>query len=242
MTESPKQILQRYSKSLTFHAGLSEKEISEFESQLPGKLPSDIRELLTFSAGFEVQPESISTFPYIRHVQPLAFRGTNSIAFPIFGYLVDLLHDGAGNFWVLEVDPNGSWRSVFFASHDPPVIVIQARNLSDFLLQILEPALSTPPRALRHIHDRVADEIWRSDPWITSLDEARGSLDDKLRVFAESVSAGFHIVDLRRTEIGSGFSWGKAGPDADLRRCGTELLFAIQDRRPGFWERLFSKR
>lgn len=242
MSESPKQILQRYSTSVRLEPGLPDHEIAAFESQLPEKLPPEIRELLMFSAGFEVHPESISGFPYTRHVQPFAFTGTNGIAFPVFPCLVDLLHDGAGNFWVVEVDAHGTWGHVFFASHDPPVIAVQAGGLSEFMLQVLEPALSSPTRALRHVHDRATTEIWRSDPWITSRQDARVSEDPVLRNFAESVPEGFHIADLRKGEIGSGFSWGKAGPDTEIRRCGSELLFAFEEKRPGFWKRLFSSK
>jgi hypothetical protein len=245
LTETPTQILQRYSpgsaSSITLNPGLSEQEISEFQSLLPRPLPAEIRELLTFSSGFEVHRETISGFPFIRHSQPLLFTGTNSFAFPVFEYLVDLLHDGAGNFWVLEVDAHGNWGPVFFGSHDPPVIAIQARNLNEFLLQVLEPALAPPHRALRFVHDEATAEIWRTDPWLTPQLQGNASEDATLREFANSLPERFQIADLRKAEIGSGFSWGKAGPNADVRRCGTELLFAVEQKRPGFWSRVFSR-
>src|SRR5689334_8432785 len=51
-----------------------------------------------------------------------------------------MLPDGFGNFWVVDVDPEtGVWGAVFFACHDPSVIVVQAPDLATFLQQLLDP-------------------------------------------------------------------------------------------------------
>jgi hypothetical protein len=46
---------------------------------------------------------------------------------------------------------NGAWGAVFFVSHDPPVIVIQAARLEEFLSQVLDPTRSEPQNAPSHV-------------------------------------------------------------------------------------------
>ena len=43
-------------------------------------------------------------------------------------------------------------------------------------------------------------------------------------------------VQVPATEIGSGFSWGKAGPNAHIRRNGAELVFGVGQKAPWVFE------
>jgi hypothetical protein len=57
--------------------------------------------------------------------------------------------------------------------------------------------------------------------------EARQSGDPELRAFAEGLDQGALIADLREARIGSGFAWGRYGPQTQVQRAGSQLLFAI---------------
>jgi len=49
--------------------------------------------------------------------------------------------------------------------------------------------------------------------------------------FARQLPDNFGLADLRPREVGSGFSWGLAGPNAEVRRDRAELLFVLSRRR-----------
>ena len=85
--------------------------------------------------------------------------------------------------------------------------------------------------------DRLFD-IWRANPGAKSYEECMGSGDDDLKTFAEELGPKFRVVDMRKPEIGFGFSWGRYGPSTVVRRYGMKPIFAYEQRR-GFLSRLF---
>jgi len=233
MSRTPKELLERLSHEVTLLPGLSEHEIAQFQEQLPRLLPDEIRQLFLYSSGF--------AHPLLGTVR---FNGVaGGVEFPLLPSSVSLLGDGCGNFWVADINvSNGVWGPIFFVCHDPPVIAIQARDLADFLSQILLPEETDPTEALKYVQKEAVTKIWMDDPWLTSVDEARRAQDHAVSKFAGQLPDNFRIADLRSTKVGSGFSWGKAGPDADIRRYGSELIFGVEQRAPGFLTRMFSKR
>ena len=126
MSSTLKELLERLSQSVTLLPGLSEREIAQFQEQLPGPLPEEIRQLLLYSAGFDSKPQSIR-----QRAGSVHFTGHEGFELAeVFARSVPLLPDGCGNFWVVDINPqNGAWGSVFYACHDPAVIVVQARDL-----------------------------------------------------------------------------------------------------------------
>ncbi len=219
--------------------GLSEDEITRFAEKLPGPLPDDVRELLKFSAGF--------SFPlgFLREeIGTVQFQGTNQFAFPdaTIPCAIDLLGDGCGNFWVVDVDgKSGNWGPVYFACHDPAVVVVQAEDLAQFLVQTLDPSGSNPPDALKHVAREAVMKIWQEDPWLVPVSEARESGDETVSNFTKQLPETFYVADLRSKKIGSGFSWGLS-PNFEVRRAGTESIFAVQRKAAGFFEKLLSGR
>src|SRR6267378_3758005 len=152
MPNTPKQILERFSQRVTLLPGLSEEEIAQFQKGKPGRLPDHIRALLSYSAGF--------LLPSVGNVH---FTGTGGFEFSnAFPGSLALLADGSGNFWVVDINPsNGEWGTIFFVSHDPPVLVVQAPELGEFLLQILEPSESNPKNALNYVRKEAVPRIWK---------------------------------------------------------------------------------
>jgi hypothetical protein len=233
MSSTPKELLERFSQTVTLLPGLSEQEIARFQERLPGALPDDVHQLLLYSAGFDSKP-----FGTVR------FSGHGLFEYAeVFPKSLPLLPDDCGNFWVVDVNPqNGAWGSVFYACHDPAVIVVQARDLMMFLSQLLDPSQSEPKDAVHYVHDQAASLIWEHDPWLVPVQDAQKAQDAVISKFAEQLPDNFRIADLRSAEIGSGFSWGKAGPTAGIRRNGTDLIFAVEQKSPGFLSRMFSRR
>ena len=212
--------------------GLSNEKIAQFESRLRCRLPEHMRELLSYSAGF-----SVSSLGTVR------FTGDNDFEFSnAFPRSRALLADGCGNFWVTDIDPTtGEWGAVFFVSHDPPVLVIQAPELGQFLLQVLDPSESKPQRALTNFREKAVQRIWTNDPWLSSVLDARNSQDNDVATFAAQLPPNFSLADLRSKEIGSGFSWGRAGAAATIQRDNSKLLFGVEQSRPGLIRRDLSR-
>jgi hypothetical protein len=113
--------------------------------------------------------------------------------------------DGFGSFWVVHVHPGtGEWAPVLFTSQDPPVVVVQSRDLVGFLEELFN--LFRPGRvsALEAVY-QVALDIWSHDRGLRTVAEARHSPDPTLRVFAETLKDAAYVADLRSQVVGSGF-------------------------------------
>jgi SMI1 / KNR4 family (SUKH-1) len=228
-----KQVLKKFSQRVTLSPGLSREGIAEFQKRLPGPLPNDIRELLGYSAGFH-----LASVGSVHFAEATDSQFTKALPFAI-----TLLADGSGNFWEVDViSKSGAWGAVFFVSHDPPVIVVQAPDLETFLWQVLDPNQSNPKNALNHVRKVGAARIWKDDPWLILVRDARTVQDPAVSNFAEQLPENFRLADLRSKEIGSGFSWGLAGPNTEVRRDGAELLFGVEERAPSFLKRALTRK
>jgi hypothetical protein len=115
---------------------------------------------------------------------------------------------------------------VFLVSHDPAVIVVQARTLAEFLSQIINQT-NDAVDAIDFVRKRAVYEIWRSDPWLMNISEALSFQDIQLSNFVKSLPVDFRIADLRSLNFGSGFSWGKAGPNTPAVRARNLPIFAV---------------
>lgn len=229
---SVREVLENHARFTTLLPGLSAQELGQFRKQVGGSIPADIEELLVYSAGFEYKP--VGTVRFVGH------EGFEFVA--VFERSIPLLPDGCGNFWVVDISPeSGAWKSVFYACHDPAVISIQAPDLSMFIAQVLAPNESNPKNALNYVRNEAVPRIWKADPWLISVHDARASRDPVVSSFAEQLPENFRVADLRSREIGSGFSWGLAGPSTEVRRARTELLFGVEEKAPSFLKRILTR-
>jgi hypothetical protein len=171
----------------------------------------------------------------------MLFTGSGDVGLSILPYPVALLGDGCGNFWVVDVNPSGEWGAILFVCHDPPVIAIQAADLASFLSQVLNPGGSDSEKTLDYVRNAATTRIWKDDPWLVSVRDARLVPDTVVSKFAEQLPENFCVADLRSKEVGRGFSWGKAGPNTDIRRNGAELLFGVEQKPPSFLKRVLTR-
>ena len=131
---------------------------------------------------------------------------------------------------------------MFFACHDPPVVLYQGPSIGHFLHETFRMSSRRTARSST-TSTRTACTTSGARIPASSATRRRSSSDDaQLADFAATLEDDFEIVDLRDAEIGMGFSWGRYGPRTELRRHGDELLFAY--RRPPRRPRrgLFSRR
>jgi hypothetical protein len=208
---------------------LNDGEIDALEARLSARLPAAARELLAFASGFVWTPFG-----------RVSFVGEDVFEFhDLLPSGIPLAGDGYGNFWALDVRPdNGAWGTVLFVSHDPPVVVVQARDLDGFVSQVL--ARTSVEGVTVQLPPKMAlERIWLDNPYVIEIRGARGSPDPLVRTFAHTLPDLFGVVDLRSANEGIGFAWGRDGRRSKIVRYGSELLFGIESRaRRSMWDRL----
>lgn len=218
--------------SIELKSGLTDQELDALARKLPtGQLPDDIRELLKFASGFDLEGLNEVTFDGIEEFGMETF----------FPCTIQLAVDGLGNSWILDIDNKGNWGPVFFACHDPAVIAKHSENLAQFIAHIDDFLKNGEQSNMDLICEKVVMDIWSKDNGFMELETARQSADDTLKNFALSLPDHYVIADLRNKPIQSGFPWGKFGPDIEqARRHETELIWALEKRvKKGLFSRLF---
>lgn len=214
--------------------GLTDLQIDELAKNLPtGHVPTEIRELLKFASGFEFYG-----------LEEVTFDGVGQFGFEkFFPNSVQLAGDGFGNFWILDVDKNGNWGSVFYVCHDPAVIVKHSENLTQFIEHVSDFGKNGNKSNLDIIHEKVVMDIWSKDNGFIELENARQSNDTILKNFALSLPDNFVVADLRNKHNQTGFAWGKFGPNIDkAKRHETELIWGIEKQsKKGLLSKLFGR-
>jgi hypothetical protein len=137
-----------------------------------------------------------------------------------------IAHDGFGNHWVIDITPDEhDTAAVFYVSHDAPIALFQSPSLAHFLHETFR--MHVPPHAslVDDVHEDRPFRVWRTNPGLIDHSAALASDDDNLRQFAATLDERFVFVDLQAPEIGMGFSWGRLGPQTQVRRNGYQRLF-----------------
>lgn len=207
---------------LTLVPGMDATEIRSFERTLPCALPEDVRELLGVCRGVEGA------------IVDIEFTGAEFWweAQQIFPHGLPIASDGFGNFWVVDLWPDSQeFGPIYFACHDPPVILYQSATLNEFLRETFRASVPAYESAVDDVHEDRLFQVWRTNPEVLQQRDLVRSSDPELRAFAEAIGKSWQVVDLRRAEVGMGFSWGRYGPETPLRRHGRAPIFAY--RKPG---------
>ncbi|HEX4525965.1 MAG TPA: SMI1/KNR4 family protein, partial [Gaiellaceae bacterium] len=205
---------------------LEAAEIERVAAEAGVPLPRELRILLEQTAGIDGGPLQAIDFTG----RSFSFGAPETLlwALPIAG-------DGFGNFWILDLTPDDvETAPVFFASHDPPVILYQSPDIGRFLDEAFRMLVPPHASAVDDVHEDRLFNVWRDNPGTLDHPAALAS-DEPLRAFAAELDERFTFVDLRSCPVGMGFSWGRYGPRTELRRHGHERLFAYApfEKPPG---------
>jgi cell wall assembly regulator SMI1 len=204
---------------LTFYPPCSKAEIAQFEARLPCPLPEDIREMLAFSRGFEGGP-----------IERVEFLGEDGVPEHPFFCPIDIMPDGFGNAWVIDLTPDTKeFGPISFWCHDPPVFAYQCASLREFLVQIRRLCESPEDNPIEEVRANAVFELWGDNSHLISQPEAAESADGVLRAFAQTLGPDWRICDLRRAKTGDGFAWGHRDLE-EVKRHGTLPIFACQDK------------
>ena len=106
-------------------------EVDALETELGVPLPGDLRALLERAGG--IDGGALGTIDFTG----ASFDVEISDIFPSG---LPIAHDGSGNHWVLDLTPDAAPPPVFFASHDPPVVLLQSPDLAHFLDEVFADA------------------------------------------------------------------------------------------------------
>jgi hypothetical protein len=185
---------------------LRETEIKALEADIGLALPSELRQVLRHTGGID-------------GIEPIDFTGRESFEMDwIFPSGFPIAADGFGNFWVVDLVPGETEAApVFYASHDPPVILYQSPNIAHYLRETFR--LYAPPHTslVDDVHEDRPFDVWRKNPGTIDQPTALASEDELLRDFAGTLDERFSLVDLRRRRSG----WVSRGADtATAQRSG----------------------
>jgi hypothetical protein len=217
--------------------GLLADELAALMTQAPtGTLPQEIKELLIYSKGIE--------FGWLQEIRFDAFSDFGRLG--LFPSCVELTHDGAGNYWVLDINKVGQWGAVFYVCHDPQVIVRQANNLLDFLGQIQEHGRFKSTSQFDDVYERLSVKIWeerKSHMGLVEAATASVSVDTIMSQFAAQQPPNFLIADLRAESATRGFSHHKffRGNQLQVHKHALEPIWAFEPPKPSWFSRLFDK-
>lgn len=110
--------------TLKFEEGLSADELTDLALRFPGnRLAPELVEILQVTRGWDgYGPDNV----YFDAIGQFGFED-------VIPHSIEVGGDGAGNFWVIDIDDQGNLGKVFFACHDPAVLVIQSQGINEFL-------------------------------------------------------------------------------------------------------------
>jgi hypothetical protein len=213
--------------------GLDAAAIDAVERRVSAPLPADLRGLLGVCHGLRGLEWEID------------FTGTLSFEMTeVFPHGMPIVGDHTGNFWVVDCTATPEAEAaVFYACHDPPVMLWQCRGMATFLRELRRKFASPERSSLDDMHDERVHRVWRTNPATLSRSAALDAPDDTLRAFADTLTDEWSIIDLRAATPGMGFSWGRCVYPTGLRRYGDQRLFACAapKRRAGIISRLFGR-
>lgn len=209
---------------------LNNDELRRLEAQIPCPLPEDARDLFQYARGFSVRHPALHGAHHRLSEVDLSGLDAEFGLEQLFPQALSIADDGCGNYWVVDLTRNAtSWGPVFYACHDPAVVVYQADDVAGFIEDVFSPGNKL------EVVQKAAGEIWWKNPAVITYEECANSTDEDLKNFAQSLDPSYQFVDLRRAKLGDGFSWGRYGAATVSKRSGEMRVFAYQ--RMTKWQR-----
>lgn len=218
-------------RALTLLPPLTEDECRRLESQVPCAIPGEARALFRYARGFEA-PNIFWKAAYgeLAEIDLSGLDGGFGLV-ELCPHALSIAGDGCGNFWVIDLTADSKlWGPIFYACHDPPVIVYQTDCMSHFIEDVLKGCNPPWQSEIGDVHGRLTTRIWRENPGVLSFDECVDSPDADLRTFARSRDASYEFIDMRAPRLGDGFSWGRYGSKFVVKRFGEKRIFANQKK------------
>src|SRR5690606_4318905 len=205
--------------TLDFKLGLTEDELKFLKTKFPAnRIVDELIEILRETKGWEGYGLETAYFDSIDE-----FGFTELIP-----HSITLGHDGFGNFWVLEVKDNGDLGKIYFACHDPAVLVIYCDTLNEFFRSLEEFYKNPGNNYLNDVHEKIVMDIWSTNPNISDIAEFRKSNDELSEFLNGFTDDNWVVADLRQGVKKDGFAWGRFGPNQFTRRHPEKSVWVIK--------------
>ncbi|MBT1688656.1 SMI1/KNR4 family protein [Dawidia soli] len=218
--------------TVDFKPGLTEAELDTLRERFPSNIIADeLQEILRETRGWEG--------PYGSEIY---FDSIGEFGFTeLIPQSITLAGNGLGDLWVLDIKENGDLGKIYFACHDPAVLVIYCDTLQEFF-ETLEEHYNNPGDSyFINIHENVVWDIWSTHPNTVEIADFRKGNEELAPFLREFTDDEWIVADLRRGTRKSGFAWGKFGPNQFTRRHPRALVWVIQKKKKGFLSKLFGK-
>jgi hypothetical protein len=217
---------------LEFEPAMTDREINDLQKSFPaGRIPAAITEMLRETTGWSGYGPD-----------PVSFNAIGEFGYTaLIEHSITLGNDGFGNSWLMEIKINGDPGKIFFACHDPAVLVIFCDTINEFLNHLVEFYENPGENYLNEVHDNTTIEVWESNPNICNLVTFRKNNPALQNFLNEFEGDNWVVADLRDKGNRSGFAWGKFGPSQLTRRHPHEMIWVIKAKEKGFFSRLFGK-
>lgn len=202
------------------------EHLAQVEWQSGVRLPAELRGALKLARGFEtdlIDPVDLA------NVERCAYDG-------LFGWMLSLTGDGAGNYWVVELrERMPVLGPVWHLCHDPFAVVYQSPDLATFLADFARYETTHDGPVADVVNDALTRVTEVQHPERSTLVD---SPDEVLREFARSLTGEWFVADLRDARPGDGMPLGRYGPKTPLARAGEAFVFAYASRTR--WQRFKS--
>lgn len=211
---------------------MAEEQIRQLSEKFPhNSIPKELDEILKVTKGWDgFGPEMV----YFDSIDVFGFTD-------LFPNSISLGTDGFGNYWVLDISPEGDLGKVFFVCHDPAVIVVNSQNLNEHLKHLLDFYKSPTESKLISIDNELTYNIWQNENNLISKTDFIKQ-NSELELFVNKFEREeWTIADLRESKNRDGFPWGKQGSNQILERHPTELIWVMKNKKRGFFSKLFSR-
>ncbi|MEQ9302863.1 MAG: SMI1/KNR4 family protein [Marinoscillum sp.] len=217
---------------LEFQPSLSEQEIELLKKAFPrNTIAPELIEILKVTKGWDgYGPEMV----YFDSIGEFGFTELSSDC-------ITLGHDGFGNFWILDINSDGTLGKVFFACHDPAVFVIHSQSLNEYLYHLLEFYQKPDQAHLNEIHDKTVMTIWKENLLCSTKRDFIISNPEYSKYFERFETDDWTVADLRSGNNKDGFAWGKFDSNQYTARHPNDLIWVIQNKKKGFLARIFGK-
>lgn len=231
---------------------LTQSELEQVRCLLPCSMPAEMEACLSYSRGLELVQEKRgktqewSGSPNVIN-EVINWSGLCSdgqYLEEIMPCSVSIATDGFGNSWNIDITKAASnevWGPVYFVCHDPPVLVYQCSGLEAFLVEVVRELEYPGESQLSLMLKQFAMEVWSKNPGLLPQAEALMSNDGILNGFAQELDDSYVICDMRSAKLGDGFSWGRFGADAVLKRFYDLPVYAYKRNfanKRSWWKRL----
>ena len=176
-------------------------------------VPEEIRELLAVTRRISIGSHEIT-------LDPLAAEAEDFIPCG-----VEVGHDGAGNFWIVDVDPETRvWGPVYFVSHDPPTIAYGFSSVAEYIHNVF----NLYRRGVKRERVSEIELLPSTRKELPTVAAARRDADEVLARALDGAYDDGLVADMRDPKRLHAWDWDAFGAETVVRRPTPEPIWILE--------------